>query len=322
MKPTISTLVLGDFYRDEDDFARRLGEAFQEFGFVYLTDHGVPEKTIEDNFQACRAFFALPDEIKRKYRDSDRVRARGYTPASDYKARDVKEFWHFGRELPAGHTKYREVMPDNFDVPELPELKTRGGALYDALDKAGGAVLSALALFLGQDKDHFRDKVNFGNSVLRTVYYPPIEARDVLPLRAGAHEDVDLITLLVGYGEAGLEALAPDGTWIPIDTVPGTMVCNIGEMLQRYSNNVLPSTTHRVANPAGSSRQKPRYCTPYFLHPNPDMMLAPLDTCISAERPNAYPNAITAHDYMQLRHPDGRYDRASAPEGLADQTRT
>jgi isopenicillin N synthase-like dioxygenase len=334
---TISTFALGDFYRDKNAFAQKLGQAFQELGFVCLTDHGVPDKTIEDNFQACRAFFALPEETKRRYYDPNRVRARGYTPATDYRAGDSKQFWHFGRELPEGHTKYRDIMPDNFNVSEIVDFNKRGMALFDALDRAGGVVLSALAVFLGQDEKHFADKINFGNSVLRTVYYPPLDDLDPLPLRAAPHEDVNLITLLVGSGDPGLEALTRDGEWIPIETIPGTIVCNIGEMLQRYSNNLLRSTTHRVVNPSGKERLKPRYSSPYFLHPNPDMMLTPLATCITAERPNAYPNPISSHDYMHARHPDGRYDRVPggahdavqaasitrpSPQGLSDHTRT
>lgn len=330
---TISTCALADFHRDKTAFAQKLGRAFQELGFVCLTDHGVPDETIEDNFRACKAFFALPEEIKMKYHDPDRVRARGYTPATEYRARDSKQFWHLGRELPEGHTRYGDIMPRNFDVGEIVDFNRRGMALFDALDRAGRVVLSALALFLGQDEEHFADRVDLGNSVLRTVYYPPIDDLDALPLRAAPHEDVNLITLLVGSGEPGLEALTRDGEWVPIDTAPGTIVCNIGEMMQRYSNNVLRSTTHRVVSPRGEARLKPRYCSPYFLHPNPDMTLAPLATCVTAERPNAYPNPISAHDYMQARHPDGRYDRlpggvndgakaGPSPQGLSDQART
>lgn len=323
---TISPHALGDFHKDKRAFAQRLGEAFQEIGFVYLTDHGVPAKTIEDNFQACKSFFALPEAAKRKYYDPDPVHARGYAPAKDYRPGDLKEFWHFVRDLPPDNTQYRDVMPGNFKVSEVAELNTRGKALFDALDEVGGIVLSALAIFLGQDEDHFADKVNFGNSVLRTTYYPPVDGvGTVPPFRATAHEDVDLITLLVGSGEPGLEALTSDGKWITVETLPGVIVCNIGEMMQRYTNNRLRSTTHRVANPTGATKQKSRYCSPYFLHPNADMMLGPLATCITPERPNAYPQSISAYEYTHARHPGGRYVREpsdSSTKGLSDQTGT
>jgi isopenicillin N synthase-like dioxygenase len=183
---------------------------------------------------------------------------------------------------------------------ELPKFKDDMLAIYAALDKLGNQVLEALSVYLGQPKDFFRNKVNIGNSILRPLHYPPIIDEDTPSVRAGAHEDINVLTLLVGSREPGLEVLAKDGTWVPVTIIEGAIICNVGDMLQRLTNHVLPSTTHRVVNPPAPFNEKSRYSIPFFLHFNPDVMITPLESCISDENPQR-DEPITADDYLMQR---------------------
>jgi isopenicillin N synthase-like dioxygenase len=306
-RPTIPTLDLADFQRDRPAFVEKLGAAFKEFGFVGLKNHGVPDQVIGEAYDAFRRFFALPASTKEKYRLPGSGGARGYTAfgvegAKDSALGDLKEFWHFGRDLPpAARERYGDVMLGNVQVAEIPDFNAKGMRLYDALDAAGAVVLRGVALYLGLAEDFFRERVRYGNSILRPIHYPPIADLDTPAVRAGAHEDINLITLLVGSGEPGLEILNRKGEWIGVDTIPGTIVCNIGDMLQRITNHVLPSTTHRVVNPTGPGRRIPRYSTPFFLHPNPDVMLDVLPGCVTADNPSRYPKPILSQDYLVQR---------------------
>ena len=173
--------------------------------------------------------------------------------------------------------------------------------LFDSLDELGSRVLAALALHIGLPQDFFVEPTSFGNSILRPIHYPPITSPDIPNVRAGAHEDINLITLLVGASSAGLEVKARNGEWVPFTADADTIVVNIGDMLQRLTNHVYPSTTHRVVNPPGEAARQPRYSTPYFLHANPDFLISTLPNCISADNPNRYPEPITAHDYLMER---------------------
>jgi isopenicillin N synthase-like dioxygenase len=180
-------------------------------------------------------------------------------------------------------------------------MREAGYALYEALDSLGRRVLRALALHLGLVEGFFDDKVDRGNSILRPLHYPPIEQGDIPNVRAGAHEDINFITLLVGASSAGLEVLTREGQWLPITAEGDAIVVNIGDMLQRLSNHVFRSTTHRVVNPVGESARQSRYSVPFFLHPNPDFLIETLPQCISPERPNLYPEPILSHDFLQQR---------------------
>ena len=192
-------------------------------------------------------------------------------------------------------------MPPNLWPSEVAGFRERGYALYQALDQLGTRVLRALALHIGLPERWFDDKVDLGNSILRPIHYPPIETDDVPNVRAGAHEDINFITLLVGASAEGLEVLGRDGRWIPITTSGDAIVVNIGDMLQRLSNHVYPSTTHRVVNPRNANARKPRYSVPFFLHPNPDFLIDVLPMCVSADNPSRYPQPISAHDYLLER---------------------
>lgn len=302
--PAITPLSLNDEARDPDGFAHALGQSFERFGFAVISDHGVDDALIDKAWAETRAFFDLPVEAKKAYHLAGKAGARGYTPfgieiAKDAKQHDLKEFWHVGRELPAGH-RYRSHMPDNVWPAEIPAFKPTFLALYDALDKAGLRILSAIARHLGLASDWFEKPTENGNSVLRLLHYPPVPA-DAPGVRAGAHEDINLITLLLGAEEAGLQLLDKDGRWLPIAPPEGAMVVNVGDMLQRLTNHVLPSTTHRVVNPPVERRGFSRYSMPYFLHLASDFEIRTLPQCVSAENPDRYPAPITADDYLTER---------------------
>lgn len=286
-------------------FVAELGAAYREFGFCGITGHGIDAALIDQAYAAFRKFFALPEAVKRRYHIPGSGGARGYTPFKLETAKgavhpDLKEFFHIGREIPRD-SKYAADMPPNVWPAEVPAFKPKGYALFTALDDLGRRVLSALALHIGLPADFFDDKIDSGNSILRPLHYPPIEAGEIPNVRAGAHEDINLITLLVGASTAGLELLMRDGSWLPITTQGDTIVVNIGDMLQRLTNHVYPSTTHRVVNPHGEAARRARYSVPYFLHPNPDVSLAVLPSCVGPDHPSRYPDDITANEYLMQR---------------------
>ncbi len=305
VQKSVPTLDIRRYDTDRYAFVAEIGAAYREFGFCCISGHGIPREDIDGAYEAFKAFFALPDDTKRKYHIPGSGGARGYTPfkvetAKDSQFADLKEFWHIGREIPRD-SKFADVMPPNVWPDEVPGFKEKGYGLYTKLDQLGSRVLRALALHIDLPETFFEDKIDVGNSILRPIHYPPIEQANVPNVRAGAHEDINFITLLVGASTAGLEVLS-DGEWLPITTEGDAIVVNIGDMLQRLTNHVYPSTTHRVTNPKdpGAAR-KPRYSVPFFLHPNPDVVLDVLPSCITPDNPKRYPKAITAHEYLLER---------------------
>ena len=301
----VPTLSLSDQERDPAAFAAAFGGSFERFGFAIVADHGIPDALIDRAWHDTEALFARPEAEKRGYHVEGGGGARGYTPfkteiAKDARHVDLKEFWHVGRELPAGH-RFEELMAPNI-WPTQPEgFRDTFVELFAAFDRAGDRLLSAIALHLGLNEHWFDHAVRDGNSVLRLLHYPPIPA-DAEGVRAGAHEDINLITLLLGAEEAGLELLDRNtGKWLAIKPPEGAMVVNVGDMLQRLTNHVLPSTTHRVVNPPPERRGHSRYSMPFFLHPAPDFLIETLPQTITAENPNRYPTPITAHDYLHER---------------------
>ncbi len=304
---SIPMLDLRRFDRDRTAFVAELGAAYEQWGFAGITHHELSEQVMDEAYRVFKAFFALPEEVKQRYHIAGSGGARGYTgfkveTAKDSSHPDLKEFWHVGREIPDQH-RFRSIMPANLDVPEVPGFKDAAYALYEALDVLGGRVLRAMALHLGLAEDYFADKVDQGNSILRAIHYPPIPAdQDAPNVRAGRHEDINFITLLIGASAEGLEILSRQGEWIPVTAIPGAIIVNVGDMLQRLTNQVFRSTTHRVVNPADPARRaQPRYSIPFFLHPNPDFLIQSLPGCVSAENPDQFPQPITAHDYLLER---------------------
>ena len=300
----VPALSLNDEAADPAAFAAALGGSFERFGFAVVSDHGVPADLISRAWGMTAQFFALPEETKRAYFVAGGGGARGYTPFKTEIAKgashvDLKEFWHVGRELATGH-RFADRMSPNIWPDQPAGFRETFIELFAALDTAGDRLLSAIARHLGLAPDWFDHAVRDGNSVLRLLHYPPIPA-DARGVRAGAHEDINLITLLLGAEEAGLELLEKNGAWLPIKPPEGAMVVNVGDMLQRLTNHVLPSTTHRVVNPPPERRGHSRYSMPFFLHPAPDFLIETLPATITAERPNLYPTPITAHDYLHER---------------------
>jgi isopenicillin N synthase-like dioxygenase len=301
----VPTLDIRRYDSDRDAFVAEIGAAYREFGFCCISGHGIARELIDGSYDVFRRFFALPDDTKMKYHVPGSGGARGYTPfkvetAKDSRYADLKEFWHIGREIPRD-SKFADVMPPNIWPAEVPDFKRYGYGLYEALDQLGTRVLRALALHIRQPENFFEDKTDVGNSILRPIHYPPITEQNVPNVRAGAHEDINFITLLVGASAEGLEVLTREGEWLPITTEGDAIVVNIGDMLQRLSNHVYPSTTHRVVNPPNENARKPRYSVPFFLHPNPDVMLDPLDSCITPDNPRRYDTSISSHEYLLQR---------------------
>jgi len=302
-KSAIVPVSYPDFDRDFAGFSKAFGDSFARYGFAVVADHDLPQARIEAALASARAFFALPEAVKRRYVVGQGGQ-RGYTPFGVETAKgeahyDLKEFWHMGRDLPADH-RYAGQMPPNVWPAEVADFHENVAWLYGALDAMGLRLLQAIATYLGLDRDFFAPTIESGNSVLRLLHYPPAPF-DGPNIRAGAHEDINVITLLLGAEEAGLEVLDRDGQWLAINPAPGSLVINIGDMLQRLTNHALPSTTHRVVNPAPERRGASRYSTPFFLHFNPDYPIKTLPGCISPERPDRYPSPITADEYLRER---------------------
>jgi isopenicillin N synthase-like dioxygenase len=301
---SVASVSLTDADRNPEGFAQELGSSFEEYGFAIVRDHGISQALIERAEDNAKAFFALPEEVKRSYLIPGGGGARGYTAfgvetAKGAQAHDLKEFWHVGRELAAGH-RYRDVMGDNVWPKEVADFRDTFLELYDAFDAAGLKILSAIARYLGVDEDYFADTVKDGNSVMRLLHYPPQKEATGNHIRAGAHEDINTITLLIGAEEAGLELKTKDGRWLPVSPKAGELVVNIGDMLQRLTNGRLRSTSHRVVNPAPDRASHARYSMPFFLHFRPDFIIEALPGTVPAGEEPKWP-PISSHDYLLER---------------------
>lgn len=301
---TVASVSLNDADKDPAAFSNELGHSFVEYGFAIIRDHGIPQDLIERAEEMSKQFFALPDDVKKKYLIPGTGGARGYTAfgvetAKGADAFDLKEFWHVGRELPAGH-KFRDVMADNVWPDEIAGFKETFLALYSAFDEAGLKILRAIARFLNVDEEYFTDTVRDGNSVMRLLHYPAQKEPTGRHIRAGAHEDINTITLLLGAEEAGLELKTKDGRWIPVSPKAGELVINIGDMLQRLTNGYLRSTSHRVVNPAPDRASHARYSMPFFLHFRPDFVIEALPGTVPAGQQPKWP-PISSHEYLQER---------------------
>lgn len=291
---------------DKARFAQEIGNSFRTFGFALVKDFDIDRGLIDQAWELSEQFFALPEAEKRAYHDPAIAGARGYTPfgveiAKDAKAHDLKEFWHVGRDLPPGSPLADASMPPNV-WPANPEgFREVFSELYRQFDATGATILSRIALYLGLDEHWFDSGIEDGNSVMRLLHYPPLEGIEGEAIRAGAHGDINLITLLLGAEEAGLELLTKDGSWLDASPPEGAMVINVGDMLERLTNHVLPSTIHRVRNPDAARARFSRYSMPFFLHLRSDFPIQTLPQCISAENPDRYPEPITADQFLQQR---------------------
>lgn len=285
-------------------FVEKIGNAFHNVGFVGVINHGISKELIDNFYEYAYEFFRLPTDIKRKYEVKGLAGQRGYTSfgkehAKQSKVADLKEFFQIGQTVAADHPM-KEIYPDNITVSENADFASTGNELYQAFERAGGALLEAISIHLGFGTDYFTNKIKDGNSILRAIHYPPITAEPASAIRAEQHEDINLITLLVGASAGGLQVLDMNGNWL--DALPGEneIVVNVGDMLQRLTNDYLKSTTHRVVNPPRELWHTPRLSIPFFLHPKHDMDLTCLKDCITADIPLRY-EPITAGEYLEER---------------------
>lgn len=290
---------------EKQDFADAIGASFRQHGFALVRDHGLDADLVKQAWAMTREFFALPENEKRQYANISGGGQRGYTPfgteiAKDAKLHDLKEFWHVGRDL-ADDSPLKDSMPSNIWPDRPAGFRDVFEPLFAEFDRVGNIILSRIALHMGLPEDWFAPTVEDGNSILRLLHYPPVADAEPGAIRAGAHEDINLITLLLGAEEAGLQLLTRDGRWIPANPPEGALVINVGDMLQRMTNHVLPSTTHRVINPASDRAAHSRYSMPFFLHLRSDFPIATLPQCISEENPNRYPEPMLADDYLHER---------------------
>ena len=289
-----------------EDIADELGRSFAENGFAVIRDHGIPQELIDRAEALSKAFFALPEDVKKAYHQPGKGGSRGYTPFGTEKAKDadifdLKEFWHVGRTLPEGHD-LSDYMGPNMWPDEVEGFKDTFSELFTAFETAGGRVLEAIALHLGLERGFFAPTVEDGNSVMRLLHYPPLapDAPDGA-IRAAAHGDINTITLLLGAEEAGLELLTKSGEWHAVPATEGALVINVGDMLERLTAGKLVSTTHRVVNPSGPAKLRSRYSMPFFLHFRPDYQIDPLESCVAEMGEDAAEESISAHDFLQQR---------------------
>ena len=299
----LSDFLSGD-ERRKQKFVNELGKAYEEVGFVAVKNHGIPDDLIADLYNCVQQFFALPTEVKLKYEKKELAGQRGYTSfgrehAKGFEAPDLKEFFQYGQTV-EDDDPIKEEYPENVTVEEVPEFTPTLYKAYRNFEKSGKALLRAIALFLDLDEDYFDDFVHNGNSILRAIHYPPIRQEPKSSIRAEQHEDINLITLLVGASADGLQILTRQNEWVPVTSLPEQIVVNVGDMLQRLTNNRLRSTTHRVVNPPRELWGTSRYSIPFFLHLNSSMSLACLDGCINDQSPKAYEDA-TAGEYLDER---------------------
>jgi isopenicillin N synthase-like dioxygenase len=300
-RDALPALSMRDRRRDPVGFAQAMGSSYARLGFAIVSDHELDAALIERALCATKAFFALPEAAKRRYQVQGGAGQRGYVPFGVESAKgadkvDLKEFWHVGRELPEGH-RFRSYMPHNLWPTEIPAFRQDVYALYAALDELGLSLLESIAQFLNLPSDFFREPVREGNSVLRLLHYPPTPPTPE-GVRAEAHEDINVITLLLGAEEAGLQLLTREGEWLDVNPPEGALVVNVGDMLQRLTNHKLRSTTHRVVNPTPDRAHLSRYSIPFFLHFAPDYLIETARSCIGPDNPNRYGEPISAHDFL------------------------
>ncbi len=304
---SIPSVDLADFLSGDaikkNNFVQKIGKAYEEVGFVAVKNHGVTDELIDDLYKYIQDFFSLPLEKKKAYEIVELAGQRGYTSfgkehAKGSEAPDLKEFFQYG-QVPRDNFK-EEEYPHNVRVNEVTNFNNTFYTAYRAFEKSGTALLQAIALYLDLEENYFDEYIHNGNSILRAIHYPPITKEPASAIRAEQHEDINLITLLIGASADGLEVLTKGGAWIAVTSLPDQIVVNVGDMLQRLTNNKLTSTTHRVVNPKRELWHTSRFSLPFFLHPKSSMSLKCLQTCIDEKHPISYEDA-TAGEYLDER---------------------
>ena len=310
----IPSLDLADFTSgtpaQKAEFVKKLGDAYQNIGFVAIKNHGLTQDLQDRLYASIKSFFALEDQVKSQYEKPEIGYQRGYTGKGKEHAKgrntgDLKEFYHVGQEISfiPESDPVKNEYPENVWPAEIPAFQQDAVEAYQTLEKAGKAMLQAIALILDLPEDYFEDKVAYGNSILRQIHYFPITNPDVVPedaVRAAEHGDINLITLLMGASADGLQVLRKDGKWIPITALPDQLVVNVGDMLERLTNKKLKSTIHRVVNPPRELMNTSRYSIPFFMHPRSEMDLTCLESCVNSENPKLFKDA-TAGEFLEER---------------------
>ena len=299
----LSQFTTGDD-RSKFQFVEELGKAFEDVGFVSVKNHGVSQELVDSYYAAIKNFFGLPAEVKRKYEIAGLAGQRGYTSfgkeqAKGFDTPDLKEFWQMGQTVEDGDP-IKEQYPDNVSVPDIDGFDEKGRELFKSFEKCGIELLRAIAIHLGIGEFYFDKYVHNGNSILRAIHYPPITQEPKNAIRAEQHEDINLITLLVGASAEGLQILSKQDQWVDVTAPEGCFVVNVGDMLQRLTNDRLKSTTHRVVNPPREKWATPRFSIPFFTHPKGTMPLDCLESCVDSRHPLAY-EPITAGEYLDER---------------------
>jgi isopenicillin N synthase-like dioxygenase len=304
----IPSVNLADFLSGDPikkaDFVKQLGDAYEEIGFVAVKNHGIPDELIAKLYTQVEAFFELPYESKSTYEIEGLAGQRGYTSFGKEQAKgfdqpDLKEFYQHG-QIVEGDDAIKEEYPDNVVIHEVEGFTNTMNVLYKTFETSGKALLRAIAIYLDLPENYFDSKVYNGNSILRAIHYPPITTEPKSAIRAEQHEDINLITLLVGASADGLEVLDKQNVWHPAKAEPDEIVVNVGDMLQRLTNNRLRSTTHRVVNPPRELWHTHRYSIPFFLHPRSEVSLAALESCVTETNPKHYPDC-TSGEYLDER---------------------
>ncbi len=304
----IPSVDLNDFLSDDLQkkslFVDTIGSAFQEIGFCAVRGHFLDDQLVKKLYDQIKLFFDLPTDIKKKYEHPEFSGQRGYVSfgkesAKGSKHGDLKEYWHFGQYVSENESHKYNYFP-NIKVDELPEFNIVGEEVYKTLEKTAKYVLRALALYLKIDENYFDNYIHNGNSILRPIHYPPITEDPKEAVRAAAHGDINLITLLMGAHGKGLQVQKTNGDWIDAVASKDELMINIGDMLSRHTNNVLKSTVHRVVNPDRELLKKSRYSIPFFMHPVSEMKLNVLESTICDEFPKAYDD-ITAGEFLEER---------------------
>ncbi|KIC96361.1 isopenicillin N synthase family dioxygenase [Flavihumibacter solisilvae] len=305
---SIPVVNLADFLSGDpqlkQQFVQKLGRAYEDVGFVAVKNHGIPDELIEEIYSRVQQFFSMPADKKKKYEIPELAGQRGYTSfgkehAKGSEAPDLKEFYQHGQTVGPDDPEKHEY-PDNVQIEEIPDFTETFNQAYRAFEKSGKSLLQAIAIYLGLDEHYFDNQIRKGNSILRAIHYPPITHEPKSAIRAEQHEDINLITLLVGASADGLQILTKQGDWVGVTSLPEQIVVNVGDMLQRLTNNRLRSTTHRVVNPPRELWYTSRFSIPFFLHPKSKMSLACLESCIDEKHPRGYPDT-SAGEYLDER---------------------
>lgn len=307
----VPSLDLADFTSGDpqrkEKFVKNLGDAYTNIGFVAVKNHYLNDALSKQLYAVIQKFFTLDDDIKQQYEIPGLAGQRGYIGKGKEHAKgrntgDLKEFYHIGQEV-IDNDPIKSEYPSNVWPTEVPEMEKIGLEVYRGIEKTGVQMLQAIALYLGLDEHYFDSRVKNGNSILRPIHYFPIENPEGVPadaVRAAEHGDINLITLLMGASADGLQVLRRDDKWIPITALPDQLVVNVGDMLERLTNNRLKSTIHRVVNPPRDKMNTPRYSIPFFMHPRSEMDLTCLENCIDQEHPRAF-DSITAGEFLNQR---------------------